>query len=170
MESPASPATFYESYLNLFTKYRRQKVVWYFWFFSCCLFSSKNPNSSSSQWIRAQYSSDLTRLCIAEFCGRLGARSHQGKCFPSPLPNLTLSYMKNGVDFIHWKVLLDLNDEKIDHLFIRLKQVNWIVTFTNEDLAIFTGQELHILLVNDCRVSEFEGTVHEWYVVRIVMR
>lgn len=69
--------------------------------------------------------------------------------------------MEDGVDFIHREVLLNLNDEEVDHLFVRLKQVDRIVAFTNEDLAVFARQELHELLVDDGRVPEFEGAVHE---------
>jgi hypothetical protein len=69
--------------------------------------------------------------------------------------------MENRVDFIHREVFLNLNDEEVDHFFVRLKQINRIVTFTNEDLAVFARQELHELLVDDGRVPKFEGAVHE---------
>ena len=78
--------------------------------------------------------------------------------------------MKDGVDFIHRKIFLDLNDEEVDHLLVRLKQVNGVVTLTNKDLTVFAGQKLHELLVDDGGMPKFERTIDQGYVVRVVMR
>ena len=81
-----------------------------------------------------------------------------------------MAYMENRVNFIHRKILFHLYDEEVDHLFVRLKQVNGIVAFTDEDLAVFAGQEFHEFFVNDGRMSKFERTIDQRYVVRIVLR
>lgn len=77
--------------------------------------------------------------------------------------------MKNGIDWLHIEVFFNFDDEKVDHFLIWLKQVNRVVTFTNKDLAIFTGKELQIFLMNNGRMSEFEWTVDQRDVMRIII-
>ena len=62
------------------------------------------------------------------------------------------------------------DDEEVDHLLVGLKQVNWIIAFTNKDLTVFTWQKFHELLVNESRMPKFERTVDQGYVMRMVMR
>ena len=41
------------------------------------------------------------------------------------------TYMENGIDWFHVKIFLDLDDEEVYHLFIWLKQVDWVVTLAD---------------------------------------
>ena len=76
--------------------------------------------------------------------------------------------MKNGVNRFHRKCLFDFYNEKIDHFFIRLQKINGIVALTDKYLTIFTRQKFDKLLMNESRMSEFERTVHQRNMMRIV--
>lgn len=135
--------------------------------FSFCFpFFSGIQGNSSSQLKLAPYSSILTNRHIVDFYEISEARNHQGKYFTIPWPAYEEIYMKDGIDFIHRKVLFNLNDEEIDHLLVRLKQINRIVAFTYENLAVFTRQKFHKFFMNDCRMSELKRTVDQRNVLR----
>ena len=64
--------------------------------------------------------------------------------------------MEERIDRIHGEVIFHLDNKEVDHLFIRLEEVDGIVTTTNKDLAIFRRKHFGILLVDDGGMSEFE--------------
>jgi hypothetical protein len=64
--------------------------------------------------------------------------------------------MKDLVYFGHGKVLLDFNDEEVDHFLIRLQQVDRILALADEDFCLLAGQKLGVFLMDDGGVSELE--------------
>lgn len=119
------------------------------------------PGNSSSQWKLFRYCGGQTNQRIIEFCGRRGSRNHLGRSFPVPLPKCCNLYVEDGVDRLHGKIFLHFDYEEIDHLLIRLKEVDGIVAFTDEYFAFLAGYELEEFFVDDGGVSKFEGAVDE---------
>lgn len=78
--------------------------------------------------------------------------------------------MEYLVDLGHGEVFFHLNNEKVDHLLIRLQQVDRVLTLTDQDFCLFVGEEFCVLLVDDAEMLELEGRVYQGYEVRVIMR
>ena len=82
-----------------------------------------------------------------------------------PWPARVGAYFEEFLDRVHLEVFLDLDDEEVDHLFVGLQQVNGVLTLTYDDFALFVGDELSVLVVDDERVVEVEGSTHHRHVL-----
>ena len=74
--------------------------------------------------------------------------------------------MKNGVNLLHRESLFDLNDKKVNWLFVALKNVDRVIAFAYQNFVFFTGEELRILAVTYGCASELEGCIQQWDVLR----
>ena len=78
--------------------------------------------------------------------------------------------MENVVDGLHGEGLLHLDDEEVDHFFIRLQQIDGVVALADQNLSLLVGQEFGVFFVDYRGVLEFEGGVHQREIVRVEVR
>lgn len=78
--------------------------------------------------------------------------------------------MKDCVHWMHWESLFHLNDEEIYRLLITLKNVNWVIAFTNENFVLFWREKFSESAIADCRTAELKWSIQQRYVLRINRR
>ena len=68
--------------------------------------------------------------------------------------------MEYLVDLGHGEVLFHLNNEEVNHFLIRLQQIDRVLTLTDENFCLLTGEEFSVLLMDYAEMFELKGRVH----------
>ena len=61
--------------------------------------------------------------------------------------------MENCINRLHRESFFNFDNEKVDNLFITLKNINWVVTFTDQNLILFTWEKLSKFSIKNCCTS-----------------
>ena len=62
-------------------------------------------------------------------------------------------------------MFLNFYDKEADHLFVRLQKINWILTLTDNDIALFVGYKLSMLVMDDKRMVKVEASTYHRHVI-----